>query len=405
MGRRFTLKGTTRGRRTRTVAGTVIVVLALSAQPASAALLQDTGGSPFTGPISLSALGPVVANSSAGAIVCNESSSLGVISDSGSLADPAFGRLDTFDATNDGSQACPDTLPPGIDHVDTVANALPWGSRVDWISNNTTGQPNGVLTISNFAATITATGGFTCSDVADLIVDIYNPDNTPSGRTELRFEAEPLTLVGGSPECPNDATLTGTYALTGQRESGEVVNLEVRGVDSPVPNETAGVAVVKGKVRIKLPGDQEFQPLEGPTEIPLGTEVDTTDGTVELASAKNGNGDIRTGQFWNGVFEVGQSGPTKKLTTVLDLVPNVGCGKRASVGARGNGLWGSEKGGGHKTNGNKGSGSTRGTVWFVGDRCDATTQAKVKKGRIAFRDFVEDKTVILRAGDTYVAGK
>jgi hypothetical protein len=404
VGRRFTAKGT-RTRRTRAVAGTVIALLALSAQPASAALLQDTEGRPFTGPISLTALGPVTANSSAGAIVCNESSSLGAISDSGSLADPAFGRLDTFDATNNGSQSCPDTLPLGIDHVDTVADALPWGSRVDWISNNTAGQPNGVMTISQFAATITATGGFTCSDVADLTVDIYNPDNTPSGRTELRFEAEPLTLVGGSPECPNDPTLTGTYALTGQRESGEVVNLEVRGADTPVPNETVGVAVVKGKVRIKLPGSQDFQLLEGPTEIPLGTEVDTTEGTVELASAKNGDGDIRTGEFWNGVFEVGQSGPTKKLTTVLKLVPDVGCGKRASAEARGNGLWGSEKGGGHKTSGNKGSGSTRGTIWFVGDRCNGTTQAKVKEGRVAFRDFVKNKTVILRAGDNYVAGK
>jgi hypothetical protein len=44
----------------------------------------------------------------------------------------------------------------------------------------------------------------------------------------------------------------------------------------------------------------------------------------------------------------------------------------------------------------------RGTIWLVEDRC-ASTLTRVRQGRVAVRDKVKRKTVIVRAGKQYVA--
>jgi hypothetical protein len=173
-----------------------------------------------------------------------------------------------------------------------------------------------------------------------------------------------------------------------------------------VANETVNLGVVEGTVRIKLPGQNDFFVLEGEAQVPIGTIIDTTEGRVRLVSASNNSGGTRVAEFWDGVFEVQQEEKRGTLTTVLDLVPKYGCGKSGEITGRkkgGNGLWGSESGGGHKTKGNKGSGATRGTIWFVGDTCNKKTIAKVEEGKVKFKDFEEKKTVTLKPGDKYVA--
>jgi hypothetical protein len=44
----------------------------------------------------------------------------------------------------------------------------------------------------------------------------------------------------------------------------------------------------------------------------------------------------------------------------------------------------------------------RGTVWEVIDRCDGTL-TKVKRGRVVVRDFRLKRTVVVRAGKSYLA--
>jgi hypothetical protein len=395
-------------------------VLALGGASASAAgIFQTTDGQPYTGPL----IYTLVGNASSGVpglgdVTCNESTVTADVTDAGSLVDSARAQVTALEISNNGSQACPDTIPT-VDHVDTVTDDLPWAVAGDWLSDNTAGLANGTFTASGTRYTSSFTGGITCINVGnyngtgattrELQAAFYNPDNTASGQLEVRFEAAAVTTTtGSSPECPN-STFTATYQVTGA--NGAV--LEMRGATPPVPNQTATATVVSGVVRIKLPGSDEFIVLDGPTEIPLGTIVDTTEGRVELVTAKDSQGGTRSAEFFDGVFEVDQEkGKGKKrkagaLTTVLKLVPKVGCGKAAVTGRGkgGNGLWGSENGGGHKTKGNKGSGSTRGTIWFVGDRCDGTTVGKVKEGKVLFRDFAKKKTIVLRKGDSYVAGK
>jgi hypothetical protein len=48
------------------------------------------------------------------------------------------------------------------------------------------------------------------------------------------------------------------------------------------------------------------------------------------------------------------------------------------------------------------AGTTRGTIWITADRCDGTL-TKVRRGKVAVRDFRRKKTVIVRAGKRYLA--
>ena len=44
----------------------------------------------------------------------------------------------------------------------------------------------------------------------------------------------------------------------------------------------------------------------------------------------------------------------------------------------------------------------RGTKWLVEDRCTSTL-TRVVRGKVAVRDFVKRKTVLVKAGKKYVA--
>jgi hypothetical protein len=48
------------------------------------------------------------------------------------------------------------------------------------------------------------------------------------------------------------------------------------------------------------------------------------------------------------------------------------------------------------------AGTSRGTVWTTADRCDGTLTT-VKRGKVAVRDFRRKKTVIVKAGKSYLA--
>ncbi len=44
-----------------------------------------------------------------------------------------------------------------------------------------------------------------------------------------------------------------------------------------------------------------------------------------------------------------------------------------------------------------------GTRWLVADLCDGSTLTRVTLGEVKVRDFVRHKTVLLKAGEQYVA--
>ena len=79
-----------------------------------------------------------------------------------------------------------------------------------------------------------------------------------------------------------------------------------------------------------------------------------------------------------------------------------GGGRSGKVARRaGRRLWGHGKGR-TRTSGNNGSGTVRGTFWLTEDRCDGTL-FKVRQGVVAVRDFTRHRTVVLHAGQQYLA--
>ena len=155
-----------------------------------------------------------------------------------------------------------------------------------------------------------------------------------------------------------------------------------------------------------------FTPLTQPRELPVASFIDTRRGTTRLTSARTRREDqIQDGLFSKGVFQVLQSRRVRSrgLTTLRLKGGSFRRCARAGKGARAAGLSrrvirrlrGNSRGR-FRTSGRNSSATVRGTIWEVIDRCDGTL-TKVRRGRVVVRDFRRKKTVIVRAGKSYLA--
>ena len=168
----------------------------------------------------------------------------------------------------------------------------------------------------------------------------------------------------------------------------------------PVAGQSVNVLPKSGTVKVKLPGSKRFRTLAAGEQLPVGTVVDTLKGRITLVAAGG-----QTADFYGGVFKIGQGKGAMPLTT-LTLVEKLSCAKpgKASAAAkkkRKRRLWGDGKGR-FRTKGKYSAATVRGTKWLTEDRCGSTL-TRVRKGRVAVRDFVKRKTVVVRAGKKYVA--
>jgi CSLREA domain-containing protein len=166
----------------------------------------------------------------------------------------------------------------------------------------------------------------------------------------------------------------------------------------PVAGETVNVSRARGIVKIKLPGSDEFFDLEDGQQVPVGSTFDTAKGRVNLRAAGS-----QQAWFYQGVFKLGQTRGRKPLST-LSLTGKLSCGggkANAAAKRKKRRLWGDGKGK-FRTKGEFSSATVRGTRWLVEDRCDGTL-TRVTKGKVAVRDFVRKRTVIVRAGKQYLA--
>ena len=213
-----------------------------------------------------------------------------------------------------------------------------------------------------------------------------------------------------------------TLIAEGVASGGEIFS-------GPVLGRTVTAAVVSGKVFIKVPGTAgsahasqkgtDFEPLTAKRSIPVRSILDTTRGTVALRSARNRKGNLQTGQFAEGVFQVLQSRKARaKGLTELRLKGSTAdfrrCNARlarasagmetaqASLTRRQIRRLRARARGRYRTGGRYSAATVRGTTWTVTDRCDGTLTT-VKRGTVAVRDFRLKKTITLRAGKSYLA--
>lgn len=208
--------------------------------------------------------------------------------------------------------------------------------------------------------------------------------------------------------------------LTLARSLSPVAPSNARLPGQPVFGRTAEVAPVAGVVLIEPPGQKRFARLSSASTVPLRTLVDATHGTVMLTSATGTGQQTQTGQFAGGIFRITQTRSRSAVRggkvvglTVLTLAGQrpTGCttptpsGSGSAVIARHRPttrrLWGDGHGS-FQTTGTNASATVRGTKWLTEDSC-AGTLVKVARGVVSVLDFRTHKTVLLRAGGSFLA--
>ena len=165
-----------------------------------------------------------------------------------------------------------------------------------------------------------------------------------------------------------------------------------------------GKSIKRGKGKSSRAYAARFRRYRGKANIPVGSLVDTRKGRIAITSASDLKGGTQDGEFYDGIFQIKQARAAKPVTDALLITSRSGCGKdsaHASAKKKLGRLWATAKGK-FRTRGRYSAASVRGTTWLVEDRCDGTF-TKVSRGRVAVRDNVKRKTVLLTAGQSYFA--
>ena len=206
---------------------------------------------------------------------------------------------------------------------------------------------------------------------------------------------------------------------------------------SPTLGKTFNLAPVSGTVLIKING--VFVPLTELTQIPKNTVIDALHGALSLTTAATGGSHpahdaakgkkpkpkpkTQKGTFGGAVFKLSQAtrGAGKGLVT-LTLVEGAGfkgaptyatCKKpkkkagdasAAAASSKALQLLHASAKGKFKTSGRYAAATVRGTKWTITDRCDGTLTHDITDS-VAVTDFVHHKTIILHAGQSYLAKK
>ena len=187
----------------------------------------------------------------------------------------------------------------------------------------------------------------------------------------------------------------------------------------PALDSTTGMAPVSGRITVKVPGRHRFRTLAAGATLPLGTVVNARHGVVLIVGASaSSSGEVASGQFSDGIFEVTQHPPSTSIVLVLVSnyascpAPVHGVLARAAATKKKkrrkhysakvvNQVFGKAHGQ-FKTRGHYATAADEGTGWRTSDRCDGT-QIAVSSGAVKVRDAVHHRTIVLEAGHRYLA--
>jgi hypothetical protein len=237
-------------------------------------------------------------------------------------------------------------------------------------------------------------GGSPTIDAGQL--DTRAPSLDPDGRARM---------IGAAPDI-------GAYEYAPQPTTGDAGTAspdlpdDLKGVPLPKQGRSMVVAATRGTVRVRVPGSDRFIVLEEAGRVPLGSVIDARDGHVRLATAVAAG--VQDGVFWGSKFQTKQRRRGKGMTTLAlrggSVCPSssLAVASRKSKRKRKRGLWARDHGGLYRTRGNDSVATVRGTRWLTKDRCNGTL-TRVKSGVVSVRDLRRQKTVVLKAGHSYLA--
>jgi hypothetical protein len=275
-----------------------------------------------------------------------------------------------------------------------------------------------------------STGSLSGAPLANKTID-YTVEgaNFLTGKTTTNAQGQAtISYIGG---VPGNDTVTAFVDTNGNgtrdpNESQAQATVEWEGPPPPVIGEAADVRPVSGKVKIKLPkgtslgkaralgltgAAAHFVPLTTAKQIPMGSTLDTSRGTVSLLSSagtsKNtGATKFQSGNFNGGQFRVtqGRKNPLTQLSmggggfsACRTRVPRGGSAARTHRRR----LFGNAHGR-FRTRGRNSSATVRGTKWSMTDTCAGTLTA-VSRGVVVVRDFTLKKNKTVKAGHHYFA--
>lgn len=183
---------------------------------------------------------------------------------------------------------------------------------------------------------------------------------------------------------------------------------------TPDLGKTVNLEAAAGTVRVKLPGTDRYVDLSDASTLPVGTIVDTNDGSVTLTSGLPG-GATQTGTFGGGKFSVAQPASDKGMTDIVlrggwfqSCVPAGATADTGKVTARAasaasrkrkpvRSLWSKDRGGKFRTHGKTSITTVRGTSWVTEDRCEGTV-VRVTDGAVDVKARRSGKVSRVKAG-------
>ena len=189
----------------------------------------------------------------------------------------------------------------------------------------------------------------------------------------------------------------------------------------PQFGKSVDIGLISGVVIVRPAAGRSFRLGAEDHNIPVGSEIDTRRGAVDLRSARDPGhasaassetGPIQDAHFSRGLFRVVQRTNLGGLTT-LDLVlsDNIRrvCGLVSAAATPGHlssrvlqTLHASDNGGSFRTRGRYSASTVRGTIWDTTDRCDGTLTV-VHRGTVEVDDFGLRRTITVHAGHRYLA--
>ena len=185
---------------------------------------------------------------------------------------------------------------------------------------------------------------------------------------------------------------------------------------APTVGRTVNVSPISGFVLIKING--KFVPLTGLDQIPSGSQIDARHGSLELITSTGEKGKTQHGIFGGAIFKLTQerSGKSKGLVTLTLLeglfkgAPSYAICKRhkagdasaAAASSKTLQLLHASAHGKFRTKGRYSAATVLGTIWTIADRCNGTLVHDVTDS-VVVNDFVHHKTIVLHAGQSYLA--
>ncbi len=339
---------------------------------------------------------------------------------------PAVGETVTYTAT-----VAPQN--PGSDQPTGTVEFQDGGTDIAGCS----AQPVGATTATATCATIYPAAG------THAITAIYSGDDVLDGSTSAgvtvtiaALQQNVITTSSSSAPPPTghtttSVTSTATHSTTTSTATPSSTSTAPGTVPPPVLYRAENVAPVSGTVLIALPPGATLSRVHGPRaaisakalglhfvpltqarQIPVGSVLDTTRGTVSVTAASATGGPLSTGDFTAGVFMLLQN-VAQRGATELDLRDTVSraracatLGKRASaartVSTKVLGLLKSTDHGKFSTRGTYSSATVRGTQYSVQDTC-AGTLTTVQRGSVAVDYFRRHRMVVVNAGQAFLA--